>query len=98
MGPGDERYQSRHRGELCQNIPAEYVQLRYDGGGTAKDIIENIFKHCGGKSATVNTDIERRVFHIEAENFSEEVSFSIADFDHTLVTAGGWVEHADLKY
>jgi 3-isopropylmalate/(R)-2-methylmalate dehydratase small subunit len=63
-----------------------------------KEVIENVFKHCAGKSAAVNTDIERRVFQIEAENFSEEISFSIPDFHHTLVTAGGWVEHADLKY
>ena len=63
-----------------------------------KEIIDNIFKHCAGKSTTVNTDIERRVLHIEAETFSEEIPFSIPDFHHTLVTAGGWVEHADLRY
>lgn len=64
----------------------------------SKTVIDQVFKHCAGKNTTVATDIERRVFHIQAENFSEEIPFLIPDFHHTLVIAGGWVEHADSKY
>ena len=63
-----------------------------------KQTVDDLFQHCSLKSTKVATDIERRVFHIKAEGFSEEIPFSLTDFDLALVTAGGWLEYADLKY
>ncbi len=63
-----------------------------------KQVIDHVFKHCSKKNTTVITDIERRVFHIKAEDFSEEIPFLLPDFDLALVNAGGWLEHADSKY
>jgi 3-isopropylmalate/(R)-2-methylmalate dehydratase small subunit len=63
-----------------------------------KQAIDHVFKHCSVKNTTVTTDMDRRVFHIRAESFMEEIPFTLPDFHHTLVTAGGWLEHADSKY
>jgi hypothetical protein len=38
------------------------------------------------------------VFTLTAESHSEEISFSISDFEKALVEAGGWVEYADFHY
>ena len=63
-----------------------------------KQVIDYIFEHCASNDTTVITDIDRRLFHIRTESFSEEFPFMLPDFYHTLVTAGGWLEHADSKY
>ena len=63
-----------------------------------KETIDHVFNHCSQRETTVITDIKRRVFHVKAEGFSEEIPFVLPDFHHTLITAGGWVEHADSKY
>ncbi len=64
----------------------------------SKQAVDDLFQHCSLNSTTVTTDIERRVFHIKSDGFSEEIPFSLTDFDLALVTAGGWLEYADLKY
>ncbi len=64
----------------------------------SKQAVDDLFQHCSLKSTMVTTDIERRVFHIKSDGFSEEIPFSLTDFDLALVTAGGWLEYADLKY
>ena len=63
-----------------------------------RQVIDRVFENCSAKSTTVNTDIDRRVFHIEAGSFSEEIPFMLPDFHHSLVTAGGWLEFADRRY
>ncbi|MGD8256707.1 MAG: 3-isopropylmalate dehydratase small subunit [Desulfobacterales bacterium] len=64
----------------------------------SKAKIDYLFKHFLSYKPTVTTDIDRRMFRIQFDNHSEEISFSISDFDLALVKAGGWVEYADLKY
>ena len=63
-----------------------------------KQVIDHVFEHCSAKNTSVITDFDRRLFHIRTESFSEEIPFTLPDFHHTLVTAGGWLEHADSKY
>jgi 3-isopropylmalate/(R)-2-methylmalate dehydratase small subunit len=64
----------------------------------SKTKIDYVFKHFSSNKPTVTTDIDRRMFRIQSDNHSEEIPFSISDFDLALVKAGGWVEYADLKY
>jgi len=61
-------------------------------------VIDHLFESFADKSTTVNTDIERGVFQIKADGFSDEISFVLPDFDLALVVAGGWLEYADSKY
>ena len=63
-----------------------------------KQTIDLLFQTCSSKSTTVSTDFERRVFDFKADDFSEKIPFSLPDFDLALITAGGWLEYAELKY
>jgi 3-isopropylmalate/(R)-2-methylmalate dehydratase small subunit len=63
-----------------------------------KQTIDHLFQAGALKGATVTADIERRVFYFKTDNLAEEIPFSLSDFDLALVTAGGWLEYAELKY
>ncbi len=60
--------------------------------------IERLFSQCAGNATTVTTDITARRFQVEAEGFSETIPFSVPEFHHALVMAGGWLEYADSRY
>jgi len=61
-------------------------------------IIDHLFATFVGKKTSVETDLEKYVFTFSADGKKEDVSFAISDFDRNLVTAGGWLEYADLNY
>jgi 3-isopropylmalate/(R)-2-methylmalate dehydratase small subunit len=60
--------------------------------------IDHLFQRCSAQMTTVHTDLERRVFQIQAEGLAEEIPFALSTFDFALVSAGGWLEYSDLKY
>ncbi|MBU0991263.1 MAG: 3-isopropylmalate dehydratase small subunit [Proteobacteria bacterium] len=62
------------------------------------DTIDHIFKTCGGKATTIETDFGSQCMIIRADGFEEKIVFSISGFDKALVEKGGWVEYADLNY
>ena len=63
-----------------------------------QDVINRLFEKYSTKDITVTTDIEQQVFYIKTDNHSEQIPFSLPDFDLALITAGGWLEYADSKY
>ena len=63
-----------------------------------KKVIDHLFENFSTENTTLITNIEQQVFHIKADNLSEDISFSLPDFDLALVTAGGWLEFANSKY
>ena len=63
-----------------------------------KQTIDHLFQAGSLNSTTVTADIERRVFYFKTDDLAEEIPFSLTDFDLALVTAGGWLEYAELKY
>ena len=63
-----------------------------------KEVVDHLFEQGSAKTTMVATDIERRVFRIKTDRLSEEIPFSLPEFDLALVTAGGWLEYADMKY
>ena len=63
-----------------------------------KQTIDHLFQAGSLKSTTVTADIKRRVFYFKTDDLAEEIPFSLTDFDLALVTAGGWLEYAELKY
>jgi 3-isopropylmalate/(R)-2-methylmalate dehydratase small subunit len=60
--------------------------------------IERFFKEFAHREATAAADIARAVIEIRADRHTEEVPFTLADFDRALVKAGGWLEYADARY
>jgi 3-isopropylmalate/(R)-2-methylmalate dehydratase small subunit len=60
--------------------------------------IERIFSIFAGKNTSIVTLIQENKFLFQAEDVTEEVFFSVSDFDMALVEAGGWLEYADSRY
>jgi 3-isopropylmalate/(R)-2-methylmalate dehydratase small subunit len=60
--------------------------------------IEHIFKNYSNKDTIIETDFEKNIFILRSDDQTEELAFSISDYDRSLVEAGGWLEYADLHY
>jgi 3-isopropylmalate/(R)-2-methylmalate dehydratase small subunit len=63
-----------------------------------KEIIDHILTTCKGEQARIDTDFQKMVFTLTSGSHTEEIPFSISDFERALVEAGGWVEFADSHY
>ena len=61
-------------------------------------IIDSIFRKFAGQNTYLETDLDKNTFVLTAHGLSQEVPFSISEFDRSLVASGGWVEYADRKY
>ncbi len=62
------------------------------------DTIDQIFREFAGSDTIVKTDFESSRFVFKTNEKEETISFSISDFDRSLVEAGGWIDFADKKY
>lgn len=62
------------------------------------DVVEGLFADFSGKEITLETDIDKGIFTIFAEGISRQITFSISEYDLSLVKAGGWLEFADQNY
>ena len=63
-----------------------------------ENTIEHIFKTYSGKETYIEADFHNNRFTLKAGDETEAFSFSISDYDRSLVEAGGWLEYADLHY
>ena len=63
-----------------------------------KEVINAIFEDFSGKVTTLETDLDKGVFTLNAQEISRQIPFTISDFDLSLVKAGGWVDFADKNY
>jgi 3-isopropylmalate/(R)-2-methylmalate dehydratase small subunit len=61
-------------------------------------VIDGLFKNCPADQTTVTTDLEQNIFRFEFNGQTQDISFSLTEFDRTLVEAGGWLEYANSKY
>ncbi|MFZ0240411.1 MAG: 3-isopropylmalate dehydratase small subunit [Desulfobacterales bacterium] len=62
------------------------------------DTIDHLFSAYAGRDACMEIDLDQAQLTIIAGGESEKLPFTISDFDHALVMAGGWLEYADGKY
>ncbi|RJP77116.1 MAG: 3-isopropylmalate dehydratase small subunit [Desulfobacteraceae bacterium] len=62
------------------------------------ETIEHLFQTYQGKDVTVETDLDNNRFTIRSGDRTEEIPFSISEYDRSLVMAGGWVDFADSHY
>lgn len=63
-----------------------------------EEVISMLFEKYSGKDTVVDADFGAGKFVFRAGDISDEISFSISEFDRALVNAGGWVDYADKKY
>ena len=64
----------------------------------AKETIDHIFSTCKGEHARIGMDFQKMVFMLTGRSHTEEIPFSISNFERALVQAGGWMEYADSHY
>ena len=60
--------------------------------------IDQLFQSYAVDKTSVNTNLKKQVFIIQAGQKEKEIKFSLPDFDRALIEAGGWVEYADSQY
>ncbi len=63
-----------------------------------RETIDRMFAISAGRDVDIDADIEKSQFVVRVNNEEERISFTITDFDRSLVIAGGWLEYADKKY
>ncbi len=87
---------------IAENFARIFRQNMFNCGMMAVELpgptIDRIFREFSGQKTHIETDLDKNTFAITADGHRQEVSFSISDFDRSLVMTGGWVEYADAKY
>lgn len=85
---------------IAQSFARIFRQNMYNCGMYAielsKDKIDYLFETYGGKVTEIT--IEEGKVIVSADGQSEEIEFTIGEFDKTLVEEGGWVLYADKNY
>ncbi len=87
---------------IAEGFARIFRQNMYNCGMLAislkKNVIDQIFEKYSTKTTTVSVDLTKSIISIEADGKTEEIPFSISEFDKDLVKAGGWLNFADEKY
>jgi 3-isopropylmalate/(R)-2-methylmalate dehydratase small subunit len=87
---------------IAENFARIFRQNMFNCGMMAVElpgpVIDRIFREFNGKKTHIETDLDKNTFTLTADGHRQAVSFSISDFDRSLVMTGGWVEYADTKY
>ncbi|PKM94170.1 MAG: 3-isopropylmalate dehydratase small subunit [Firmicutes bacterium HGW-Firmicutes-1] len=87
---------------LAENFARIFRQNMYNCGMFAielsRDKIEYLFSNYSGKDTSITIDIDRDKIVVSSADQSEEIDFSVGEFDKTLVKEGGWVGYADKHY
>jgi 3-isopropylmalate/(R)-2-methylmalate dehydratase small subunit len=87
---------------IAENFARIFRQNMFNCGMMAVELpgpaIDRIFKEFAGRQTHLETDLNTNTFILTAQGLSQEVPFSISEFDRSLVMTGGWVEYADAEY
>lgn len=62
------------------------------------DQIDHLITAYSGKNTVIEADLENGLLRVVGNGQTEEIPFTVSDFDRALVNAGGWVEFADNNY
>ncbi len=63
-----------------------------------EDVINDLLNKFKGKDVECSIDIDASKLEVYDQDNSEEVSFSISEYDKALIRADGWVGYADTNY
>ena len=87
---------------IAESFARIFRQNMYNCGMFAidlpKDKIDYLIKTYSGKETVLTVDVESAKLTVTAEGKSEELDYSVGEFDKTLVKEGGWVLYADKNY
>ncbi|MBN1115235.1 MAG: 3-isopropylmalate dehydratase small subunit [Oligoflexia bacterium] len=87
---------------IAQSFARIFRQNMFNCGMMAVELppetIGRLFTAFKGKETTVTTDFDKGTLHFVSGEHEETVTFSISEFDRSLVRSGGWIEYADGRY
>lgn len=87
---------------IAENFARIFRQNMYNCGMLAielpKEKIDSLFDNYSGTVTSIEIDLDNDKIKVTSAEKSEEIDFTIGEFDKTLVKEGGWVSYADKKY
>jgi 3-isopropylmalate/(R)-2-methylmalate dehydratase small subunit len=87
---------------IGENFARIFRQNMYNCGMMAvelpRETIAMLFERFAGRETRVETDLDGGMFVFTSGDAVEKVPFAIAEFDRSLVEAGGWINFADRRY
>lgn len=87
---------------IAKNFARIFRQNMYNCGMFAIELapekIDYLFEAYAGKETEIAIDVDADKIVLTAEGETEEIDFSVGEFDKTLVKEGGWVLYADKNY
>lgn len=87
---------------IAPNFARIFRQNMYNCGMMAIELpaekVEQLFSTFAETDATISVDVDASVISVEGNGNSQQIDFTISEFDKTLVKTGGWVEYADKQY
>ncbi len=60
--------------------------------------IDRLFREYADIHTRMRAHVDRKVLEVEGGGRTEEIPFTLGEFDLALVEAGGWLEYADNRY
>lgn len=87
---------------IAESFARIFRQNMYNCGMYAIELpkkdIDNLFENYANKDTSIEIDIDNDKIIVTSPEKSEEIDFTIGEFDKTLVKEGGWVGYADKNY
>ena len=87
---------------IAENFARIFRQNMFNCGMLAVELsreeIERIFTDFAGKETFLSVDFEQRRLYLKSEEKKAVYPFTLTGFDADLITAGGWVDYADINY
>ena len=87
---------------IAESFARIFRQNMYNCGMFAielpKETINSLFNNYAGKDVSIEVDIDNNKIIVTSPEKSEEIDFTIGEFDKVLVKEGGWVCYADKNY
>ncbi len=87
---------------IAENFARIFRQNMYNCGMYAIELpaekIDYLFATYADKDTEISIDSDNDKIIITADGATEEIPFTVGEFDKTLVKEGGWVLYADKNY
>ena len=87
---------------IAESYARIFRQNMFNGGMFAielpKEKIDSLFDKYANKETTIEIDVENDKIIVSSEGKTEEIDFTIGEFEKTLIKEGGWVGYANKNY
>ena len=87
---------------IAESFARIFRQNMYNCGMFAielpKEKIDYLFDNYKNKETSIEVDVDSNRIIVSSDDRTEEIDFTVGEFDKTLIKEGGWVGYADKNY